>query len=148
MKTTTLLLSLIISLFTLTVVQADSRSILDSQTAGVTMVVPFYASITGLDRVALSTAVIGKDRIELTGSETFQLESNGQARVTVVAKHANLNNTSIQYSLDGKGASFKTAANKTHKGTHTVAIRTTTTLQEFKQASSYSNQFTLTVSEL
>ncbi|WP_330925605.1 hypothetical protein [Candidatus Sororendozoicomonas aggregata] len=151
MKTPTLLLSLSLSLFTLLPVQADSGSALNKKTAHVTMVVPFYAAITHLTPIALSTRFINKDTIELSGSGTFQLEANAQARVTVAANHSGLPSgepINIRYFLDGKGPSFKTPANKTHKGTHTLAVYTRAPVNALNHARAYSNQFTLTVSEL
>ncbi len=149
MKKTILVLSLVVSLITLLPVQADSGSMLNTGTARVTMVIPFYGSITGLNPIVLATRFINKDTIELSGSGTFQLETNAQARVTVAANHPDLSTEQtikIQYFLEGKGPSFKTAANKTHKGTHTLAIYARAPVKALDRASTYSNQFTLTVS--
>lgn len=124
---------------------------LDSDSADVTMTVGLFASITGLDDFVLSPA--GEDGAAnaiYSGSDEYNLESNGQVRVTLSGSDMSNGTDTIptSYDLDGNGIQYDTASGVTHNAAHTVSATATLGDISDQVAGNYSSTITLTVSAL
>lgn len=128
-----------------------SASTLDTDSATVSMSIGLYASITGLDDFALSPdGADGAASATYSGDDSFNLESNGQVRVTLSG--ADLSNgsdsVSTAYSLDSAGTTFDTTSDAVHNQAHSVAAIATLGDISSQKAGAYSAEITLTVSAI
>ncbi|WP_330925076.1 hypothetical protein [Candidatus Sororendozoicomonas aggregata] len=141
--------SLIALAFALTASSNTFASGLDNASANVSMNVALYASITGLDDFALSTSgTDGSADAVYSGSDTYNLESNGQVRVTLSGGDLTNGTDSVatSYSLDGSAMTFDTVADSTHNQAHTVAASAQLGAISDQKAGAYAGAITLTVS--
>jgi hypothetical protein len=134
---------------------AASASVLanqiDSDSANVTMSVGLYASLTGLDDFVLTTSdTDGSAGAVYSGSDNFNLESNGQVRVSLTGGDLSNGSESVStsYSLDGSGMTFDTTADSVHNASHSVSASATLGEISAQKAGGYSGVITLTVSSL
>jgi hypothetical protein len=125
---------------------------LDTDTAVVRMNVGLFASLTGLnDFVLTTTDPDGSAGAVYSGSDDFNLESNGQVRVTMTgADLASSNGSKVPtaYNLNEGGLTFDTESNKVHNQAHKVAASATLGAISAQQAGAYSSIITLTVSAI
>ena len=124
---------------------------LDDDSATVTMNVGLYASLTGLDNFVLSTS--GSDGAEgaiYSGSDDFELESNGQVRVTLAGSDlsSGADSVSTSYDMDNLGTTFDTASDSVHDASHTVSAEATLGDISDQKAGAYSADITVTVSAI
>lgn len=124
---------------------------LDSDSATVSMNVGLYASITGLDDFSLSTSdPDGSANATYSGSDDFNLESNGQVRVSMTG--GNLSNgadsVSTSYALDSASTTFDTTADSVHNATHSVSAQAVLGAISAQKAGAYSGSITITVSSI
>lgn len=124
---------------------------LDTESATVNMNVGLYAALTGLNDFTLTTSdADGSAGAVYSGNDDFQLESNGQVRVTLAG--ANLQNgtdsVSTAYKLNDAGTTFDTEALKVHNASHKVSAAATLGEISSQQAGAYSSVITLTVSAI
>ena len=124
---------------------------LDEDSATVSMNVALYAAITGLDDFVLTTdAVSGAAGAVYSGSDSYNLESNGQVRVSLSG--INLSNgvdsVPTTYALDGAGVSYDTTVAVVHNASHTVSAEATLGDISTQKAGAYSSVITLTVAAL
>lgn len=124
---------------------------LDTDSATVNMNVGLYAALTGLNDFTLTTSdADGSAGAVYSGDDEFQLESNGQVRVTLAG--ANLQNgadsVSTAYKLNDAGTTFDTEAKKVHNAAHKVSAAATLGEISSQQAGAYSSVITLTVSAI
>jgi hypothetical protein len=134
-----------------TVFAAPAFASLDSDDATVSMNVGLYASVTGLDDFTLTPdALDGAASATYSGSDSYNLESNGQVRVTLSG--ADLSNgvdsVSTAYALDSAGTTFDTTADVVHNAAHEVSAQATLGEISSQKAGAYSAEITLTVSAL
>ncbi len=97
----------------------------DSKSATVSMDIALYASLTGLDSVDLMTPDTNGDQGAVyVGVENYQLESNGQVRVTVAGSNLKFGDTTVitKYALDGLGLTYMTEPNQVHLDDHSVSV--------------------------
>ncbi len=128
-----------------------SASSLDSDSATVSMNVGLFAALTGLDDFSLSTSdADGSAGAVYSGSDSFNLESNGQVRVTLAGNDLSngADSVSTSYSLDSAGLTFDTAADSVHNASHSVAASATLGNISGQKAGAYSAQITITVSAI
>lgn len=109
-------------------VAAPALAALDEDSATVSMNVSLYASLTGLDDFVLNTAgTDGSAGSIYSGSDVFNLQSNGQVRVSLDG--ANLSNgvdsVATVYSMDDSGISFDTTIDAVHNASHSVSASAT-----------------------
>lgn len=128
-----------------------SASELDSDSATVYLNIGLYASLTGLDNFTLTTTdADGSAGAVYSGSDSFNLESNGQVRASLSG--GNLSNgpdtISTSYALDSTGTTFDTTANAVHNASHSVSAEATLGSISAQQAGSYSSDITITVSAI
>lgn len=133
------------------IVSAPAFAQIDSDSAVVSMNVGLYAALTGLNDFVLTTSdTDGAAGATYTGSDEFQLESNGQVRVNLDG--GNLSNgvdtVSTSYNLDGAGMTFDTTANSVHNAAHTVSAAAVLGEISAQQAGAYEGEITLTVSAI
>ena len=124
---------------------------LDSDSATVSMSVAQYAALTGLDDFVLSTTdTDGAAGSVYSGSDSFNLESNAQVRVSLSGGDLSngTDSVSTSYSLDGSGTTFDTTADSVHNASHSVAASATLGAISAQKAGSYSAVITLTVAAL
>ena len=141
--------SLLALAFALTASSNVFAADLDSASANVSMNVALYASISGLDDFALTTNdTDGSANAVYSGSDTYNLESNGQVRVTLSGGDLTNGSDSVStsYALDGSGMTFDTTADSTHNASHTVAASAQLGAISAQKAGGYSGAITLTVS--
>ncbi len=141
--------SLIALAFALTASSNTFAADLDNASANVSMNVALYASITNLDDFALSTNdTDGSANAVYSGSDTYNLESNGQVRVTLSGGDLTngTDSVSTSYALDGSGMTFDTTADSTHNSTHTVAASAVLGSISDQKSGAYAGAITLTVS--
>ncbi|GAA4651040.1 hypothetical protein GCM10023116_33230 [Kistimonas scapharcae] len=122
---------------------------LDSESATVSMDVALFASITNLDDFVLNpVSSDGAAGSIYSGSDTYNLESNGQVRVTLSGSDLSNGSDSIStaYALDDSGLTFDTTADSVHNANHTVSADATLGNISAQKAGSYSGTITLTVS--
>lgn len=124
---------------------------LDQDSATVNMNVGLYAALTGLDDFTLTTTdADGSAGAVYSGNDDFQLESNGQVRVTLAG--ANLTNgadsVATVYKLNDAGTTFDTESKKVHNARHKVSAAATLGEISSQQAGAYSSVITLTVSAI
>lgn len=124
---------------------------LDSDSATVTMSVGLYASLTGLDDFALSTSdADGSAGATYSGSDTFNLESNGQVHVSMVgsALSNGADTLATSYGLDNGNMEFDTASDAVHNATHSVSASAVLGAISAQKAGAYSSAITITVSSI
>jgi hypothetical protein len=132
-------------------VAAPSFAQLDQDSATVSMNVGLFASLTGLDNFTLTTTdADGSAGAVYNGSDSFNLESNGQVRVALSGGDLSAGDDSVatSYSLDSAGTTFDTATNSVHNAAHTVAASATLGAISAQKAGAYSSVITLTVSAI
>ena len=162
--------SLIALAFAMTA-SSSFASNLGSESANVSMDVSLYASVTNFSDIAFTTNGVENDgSINYSGNGSFDVESNGQVNITVNAAAMDHNVHSITgghpytdkgytVSLDGGSAvgtgnngtastSVTTAADSTHKGTHSLALNRTTSQISNTLAGDYTGSLSITVSGL
>lgn len=124
---------------------------LDSDSATVSMAVSQYAALTGLDDFVLSTTdTDGAAGAVYSGSDSFNLESNAQVRVSLSGGDLSngTDSVSTSYSMDDGGTTFDTTADSVHNATHSVAASATLGAISAQKAGAYSTVITLTVAAL
>lgn len=129
----------------------NANAELDSDSATVSMDVGLYASLTGLDDFSLSTSDSdGAAGAIYSGSDSFNVESNGQVRVSMTG--GNLSNgsdsVSTSYALDDDGMTFDTTADSVHNASHSVSAQATLGDISAQKAGAYSGSITITVSAI
>lgn len=133
-------------------VAAPAFAALDTDTATVRMNVGLFASLTGLNDFTLTTTdADGSAGAVYSGSDSFNLESNGQVRVSMTGADlasANGSKVATSYNLDSAGMTFDTESNKVHNREHSVAASATLGAISAQQAGAYSSVITLTVSAI
>ncbi|MFK7864779.1 MAG: hypothetical protein AB8B95_11210 [Pseudohongiellaceae bacterium] len=131
---------------------APAFAALDTDTATVRMNVGLFASLTGLEDFVLTTTdTDGAAGATYSGADKFNLESNGQVRVSMTgADLASRNGSKVAttYNLDDSGLTFDTESNKVHNSQHSVAASATLGSISAQQAGAYSSVITLTVSAI
>lgn len=124
---------------------------LDSDDATVSMTVGLYASLTGLDNFILQTSDnSGAASAVYSGSDDFNLESNGQVRVSLDGDDLEngADSVSTSYALDDNGITFDTASGEKHDASHSVSAEATLDEISSQQEGEYSAVITLTVSAI
>lgn len=124
---------------------------LDSDTATVSMSIGLYASLTGLADFTLTTSdADGSAGAVYTGSDDFNVESNGQVRVSLAGGNLTSGDDSVAttFAMDGAGTTFDTTASSVHDASHTVSASATLGDISSQQAGAYSSVITLTVSAI
>ena len=124
---------------------------LDSESATVSMNVGLYASLTGLDDFSLSTSdADGSAGAVYSGSDSFNLESNGQVRVSMSGGDLSNGSDSVStaYNLDSDGMTFDTTADAVHNASHSVSAAATLGNISSQKAGAYSGSITITVSAI
>ena len=133
------------------VVSAPSFAVLDTDSATVNMNVGLYASLTGLDDFTLTTSgADGAAGAVYDGTDTFNLESNGQVRVSLAGSNltSGANSVATTYQMDSAGTTFDTESAKVHNASHSVSAAATLGDISSQQAGAYSSVITLTVSAI
>jgi hypothetical protein len=133
------------------VVAVPAHAALDSETATVNMSVGLFASLTGLEDFTLTTTdADGSAGAVYNGTDTFNVESNGQVRVALSGSDLvnGANSVATTYSMDSAGTTFDTESNKVHNAAHTVSASATLGAISAQQAGAYSSVITLTVSAI
>ncbi|MFK7864778.1 MAG: hypothetical protein AB8B95_11205 [Pseudohongiellaceae bacterium] len=134
------------------VIATPAFAALDQDTATVRMNVGLFASLTGLEDFVLTTQdTDGSAGAVYSGADTFNLESNGQVRVSMAgADLASSNGSKVatEFNLDEKGLTFDTESDKVHNSQHSVAASATLGAISAQQAGAYSSVITLTVSAI
>lgn len=125
---------------------------LDQDTATVSMNVGLFAALTGLDDFVLTTTdPDGSAGAVYNGSDSFNLESNGQVRVAVTGdnlKSATDTEVATSYALDGAATTFDTSSNSVHNAEHSVSAQAVLGEISAQEAGGYSSIITLTVSAI
>ena len=125
---------------------------LDSDSATVSMSVGLYASLTGLDDFSLSTSgVDGTAGAVYSGNDDFNLESNGQVRVSITGGNLSNGSDSVAttYDLDaGAGTTFDTTTDAVHLATHNVSASAVLGDISAQKSGAYSGDITITVSSI
>ncbi len=124
---------------------------LDSDTATVSLSVAQFAALTNLDDFVLTTTdPDGSAGAIYTGSDSFNLESNTQVRVSLSGGDLSNGSDSVttSYDIDGGGIIMDTTANSVHDATHVVSADATLGAISAQKAGAYSTDITLTVSAL
>ncbi len=125
---------------------------LDQETATVSMNVGLFAALTGLDDFVLTTTdPDGSAGAVYNGSDSFNLESNGQVRVALSGgnlKSAANTEVATTYALDSAGITFDTTSNAVHNAAHSVSAQATLGAISAQEAGGYSSVITLTVSAI
>lgn len=124
---------------------------LDSDSATVSMNVGLYASLTGLDDFSLSTLnVDGSAGAVYSGSDDFNLESNGQVHVSMIGTSLSngSDNLNTAYGLDNSIGEFDTSADAVHNATHSVSASAMLGDISAQKAGAYSSAITITVSSI
>lgn len=124
---------------------------LDSDSATVSMSIGLYASLTGLADFTLTTSdADGSAGAVYAGSDDFNVESNGQVRVSLAGSDLTSDNDSVPtvFAMDGAGTTFDTTASSVHDASHTVSATATLGEISSQQAGAYSSVITLTVSAI
>jgi hypothetical protein len=98
--------------------------------AEVTMNLPLFASLTGLDDFSLNinTGVDVDGNSTYLGGDVFHLESNGQVTVTVTGDQLSLNASPIttEYVFDVLASNtFSTTVDSAHNADHEITARAT-----------------------
>lgn len=124
---------------------------IDSDSANVSMSIGLYAALTGLDDFTLSTSgVDGAAGAIYSGSDSYNLESNGQVRVSLSGGDLSNGSDSVStsYSLDGSGVTFDTTSSSVHNAAHSVSADATLGDISSQASGSYSAVITMTVSSI
>ena len=124
---------------------------LDTDSATVSMSIGLYASLTGLDDFTLTTSdADGSAGAVYAGSDSFNLESNGQVRVSLAGSDlsAGLDSVDTTFSMDGEGTTSDTTSSSVHNASHSVSAQATLGDISSQQAGAYSSVITLTVSAI
>lgn len=124
---------------------------LDSDSATVSMDIALYASLTGLDDFTLTAdSTDGAAGSTYSGSDSYNLESNGQVRVSMTGSDLSngADSVSTSYSLDGSGMTYDTTADSVHNQSHSVSAVATLGAISAQKAGAYSGDITLTVSSI
>lgn len=124
---------------------------LDSDSATVSMNVGVYASLTGLDDFSLTTSdADGSAGAIYSGSDSFNLESNSQVRVSMSGGDLSNGSDSVStaYALDDSGTTFDTTADAVHNASHSVSAAATLGNISGQKAGAYSGSITITVSAI
>jgi hypothetical protein len=142
------------------VLPQSTHASLTTGKAEVTMNLPLFAKVTGLDDFAL-TLSSGRDGdvdAVYNGSDSFNVESNGQISITVNqadlaldgsnrrVNQADLNSIAAVYDIDGIGASITTTADEVHNADHVVNASVKLTSIDGQKAGDYVASFTITIS--
>jgi len=133
------------------VVAAPAFAQLDEDSATVSMNVGLFAALTSLDNFVLTTNdPDGSAGAVYEGSDTFNLESNGQVRVSLSGGDLTNGSDSVStdYDMDSVGTTFDTSTGSVHNAEHTVSAAATLGAISAQQAGAYSSLITLTVSAL
>ncbi|MBL1260556.1 MAG: hypothetical protein COB33_008500 [Thiotrichaceae bacterium] len=128
-----------------------SSAALDTDSATVSMSVGLYASLTGLDNFVLSpSSTNGAAGSIYSGSDTFNLESNGQVRVSLSGGDLSNGSDSVTttYEMDDDGVTFDTTASSIHNANHSVSASAELGDISSQKAGSYSSTITITVSAI
>jgi len=139
------------ALFTGAFMTAPAFAALDSDSAKINMKVGLYAALTGLDDFTLSTTdADGSAGAVYSGTDEFNLESNGQVRVNVEGRNLANGKDSVEtaFDLDGIGETMDTASASVHNATHKVSAQAKLGEISAQQAGAYSSTITLTVSAI
>lgn len=142
----TLIASILVGAF-VTSAYAD----LDTDSATVSLSVAQFAALTNLDDFVLTTTdPDGSASANYTGSDSFDLESNTQVRVTLSGGDMSNGTDTIptSYDIDSVGLIMDTTANSVHDAPHVVSAEAILGAISAQQAGSYSSEITLTVSAL
>jgi hypothetical protein len=131
---------------------ADNNNLVsfDTDSANVTMSVGLYASLTGLDGLVLMTIdAEGAAGAVYDGSDVFNLESNGQVRVTLseVDMVNGSDTLDATCKINGQGT-FNSSSNVVHNQAHTVTAKATLGAISALLWGSYASSITLAVSAL
>lgn len=124
---------------------------LDSDSATVSMNVGLYASLTGLDDFSLTTSdADGSAGAIYSGSDSFNLEANGQVHVSMTGGDLSNGSDSVStaYALDGGSTEFDTTVDSVHNAAHTVSAQATLGDISSQKAGAYSGSITITVSSI
>jgi hypothetical protein len=124
---------------------------IDQDSATVSMNVGLFASLTGLDNFTLTTSdTDGAAGAVYSGSDSFNLESNGQVRVTLAGGDLSngADSVSTAYAMDDSGTTFDTVADSVHNASHTVSASATLGNISSQKAGAYSSEITITVSAI
>jgi hypothetical protein len=118
--------------------------------AEVTMNIPLFAKVTGVDDFALnlSSGTAGDVGAVYNGSDSFNVESNGQISITVdqvALTLAGSNSLAAVYDIDGIGASITTTADEVHNAAHVVNASVTLPSIDGQEAGDYAASFTITI---
>ncbi len=128
-----------------------SADTLDTGSTSPTMTVALYASVTSLGTFALTTTGSdGSSGAVYSGSDSFNLESNGQVRVTVAGDNLTLGSDTVTttYTLDDSTTTFDTTSDSVHNAAHTVEASATLGAISAQKAGDYTSSITLTVSSI
>jgi len=128
-----------------------SSASLDTDSATVSMSVGLYASLTGLDNFVLSPdGTDGASGSIYSGDDTFNLESNGQVRVSLSGGDLSNGSDSVSttYEMDSDGTTFDTTANAIHNANHSVSASAVLGDISSQKAGAYSSTITITVSAI
>jgi len=129
----------------------NAQAELDSDSATVSMNVGLYASITGLDDFSLSTSdADGSAGATYSGSDDFNLESNGQVRVSMSGGDLSNGSDSVStsYALDSGSTTFDTTADSVHNSSHNVSAQAVLGAISAQKAGAYSGSITITVAAI
>ena len=135
----------LLALFVISMASHVSAQDIDTDTAKMTMIVPLYASLTGLDDFAL-TSVDGEN---YSGSDVYSLVSNGKVRVSATTTNLVNNQSSVTptISLDGGGTTFDTVAGVAHDNDAHV-LTASAVVDSTDAGGSYTGTVTLTISTI
>ncbi len=121
-----------------------------SDSATVSMNIGLFAAIVGLDNFSLSTTdADGSENAVYSGSDAFQVKSNGSIRVTLTGADL-VNGANVitpSYAMDSAGLTFDTGVG-VHNSSHTVSASATLGDVSDQEAGAYSGEITITVSAL
>jgi hypothetical protein len=133
------------------ILSTSAMAELDSDDATVSLTIGAYASVTGLDDFSLTAdGLDGAANATYSGSDSFNLESNGQVRVTMTGGDLSHGSDSVSttYELDSNGTSFDTTADSVHNANHTLEAQATLGSISSQKAGNYSADLTITVSAI
>ena len=135
----------LIALFAVAMASHVSAQDIDTDSATMTMVIPLYASLTGLDDFVL-TSVDGEN---YSGSDVYSLVSNGKVRVSATTTNLVNSQSSVTptISLDGGGMTFDTVAGVAHDN-DTHVLTASAVVDSSDAGGSYTGFVTLTVSTI
>ena len=124
---------------------------LETGTSEASMNIPVFAAITGLEDFTMTTeGVAGAANASYEATETFNLESNAQVRVTLSGGDLENGGDTVttNYSLDEGSTTLDTLADSVHNDSHTISATGTLGAISDQKAGDYTADVTLTVSAL